>query len=73
MAAGYTPAQLQAWRDALVQARLRGVRSVTDENGEAVQYSSDSEMAAAIAAAERELGARPPVHTLKFRTSKGLF
>ena len=73
MAAGYTLAQLQAWRDTLMASRLSGIRSATDENGESVQYSSDSEMAAAIAAADRELAARArPVHTIRFRTSKGL-
>lgn len=69
-----TLGQLQGWRDALLAARLRGVRRVRDQNGEEVTYSTDSEMAAAIAACDREiasLSGRPP-HTIIFRTSKGL-
>ena len=66
------PAELQAWRDALFRARLRGIREVRDSNGETVRYASDGEMAAAIAAADRALLARPPVHTIRFITSKGL-
>jgi hypothetical protein len=44
---------------------------VRDANGESVTFKSDSEMAAAIAAAERAMAARQPVHTIRFRTSKG--
>lgn len=63
---------LQAWRDKLFEARLQGVRSFRDQNGEEVSYSSDREMAAAIAAADREIaalaGGRNP-HTVYFRSS----
>jgi hypothetical protein len=66
---------LQKWREALFEARMNGVRSFRDQNGEEVTYSSDREMAAALAAVDREIqvitGGRPPF-TIIFRTSKGL-
>lgn len=66
---------LRLWRDNLFAARLRGVRSVRDQNGEEVTYSSDREMAGALAAADRAIAeattGRPP-HTIRFCTSKGL-
>ena len=69
-----TVAQLQAWRDGLMQARLAGVREFTDQNGESVRYATDREMAAAIAAADAQIaalaGRRPS--TIMFKTSKGL-
>lgn len=70
-----TLTELQTWRDALFQARLRGVRSVRDQNGEEIVYSSDREMAAALAAADRaiaEAQSGQPPSTIIFKTSKGL-
>lgn len=68
-------ADLQKWRESLFEARMNGVRSFRDQNGEEVTYSSDREMAAALAAVDREIqaitGGRPP-STIIFRTSKGL-
>jgi hypothetical protein len=68
-------ADLQRWRDDLFKARMDGVRSFRDQNGQEVSYSSDREMAAALAALDREIialsGGRPP-STIIFRTSKGL-
>lgn len=68
-------ADLQKWREALFEARMNGVRSFRDQNGEEVTYSSDREMAAALAAVDREIqaatGGRQP-STIIFRTSKGL-
>jgi hypothetical protein len=66
-------AQLQAWRDSLLEARLSGVREVRDQNGESVVYRSDSEMARALAAADAAIAAaqRTPPNTILFRTSKG--
>jgi len=70
-----TLADLQKWRESLFEARMSGVRSFRDQNGEQVDYSSGREMAAALAAVEREIlsltGGRPP-STIIFRTSKGL-
>ena len=68
-------ADLQKWREALFEARMNGLRSFRDQNGEEVTYSSDREMAAALAAVDREIlamtGGRPP-STIIFRTSKGI-
>lgn len=68
-------ADLQKWRETLFEARMNGLRSFRDQNGEEVTYSSDREMAAALAAVDREIlaitGGRPP-STIIFRTSKGL-
>lgn len=68
-------ADLQKWRDALFEARANGIRSLRDQNGEELTYSSDREMAAALAALDREIanlsgGRRPSI--IRFRTSKGL-
>jgi hypothetical protein len=53
----YTLSDLQAFRDRLLEARFDGVQSVTDQNGERIVYRSDSEMAGALAALDRELAA----------------
>lgn len=69
------PDSLQAWRDSLVEARLRGVSRVRDFNGESIEYRSDLEMARAIAAADRAIADATtgrPILTVKFQTSKGL-
>lgn len=69
-----TLAQLQAWRDGLLEARLQGVREFRDQNGESVTYKSDAEMARALAAVDAKIaayGGRRP-NTILFRTSKGL-
>lgn len=67
-------ADLIRWRDELFQARLSGVRSVRDQNGEEIVYRSDSEMARALAAADAAIAAAQakPVNTILFRTSKGI-
>jgi hypothetical protein len=69
-----TLAELQAWRDNLFESRLKGIREVEDQNGERITYKSDSEMAAAIAAADRAIAAAQSgqPNTIVFRTSKGL-
>lgn len=66
--------QLQAWRDALFEARLQGVREFRDQNGETVSYKSDAEMARALAAADAAIAAAQakPVNTILFKTSKGI-
>ena len=68
-------AKLIEWRDGLLEARLSGVRELTDQNGERIRYGSDSEMARAIAAADAAIAAASrsrPVQTIVFSTSKGL-
>jgi hypothetical protein len=66
---------LQKWRESLFEARVNGVRTFRDQNGEEVTYSSDREMATALAAVDREIqaltGGQPP-KSIIFRTSKGL-
>ncbi|MCE0742902.1 hypothetical protein LWC05_03220 [Acetobacter sicerae] len=62
-------------RDALVKARLSGLTRITDQNGESVEYKSDSDMAAALASVNRLIlqatlgGAAPGISTI--RTMKG--
>jgi hypothetical protein len=66
--------QLQQQRDALIQARLQGVRSYRDQSGEEVTYKSDTEMANALAYAERmiaQINSTNP-KTIVFATSKGI-
>ncbi len=48
-------ASLQRWKAALIEARLSGVRTVRDHNGETVEYKSDSEMAKALAFVESKI------------------
>lgn len=60
-------ATLQAWRDKLFAARMKGVRSFRDQNGEEVTYASDREMAAALAACDREIAGLRRPHTIVFR------
>jgi hypothetical protein len=66
---------LQQMREKLFAARANGLRSFRDQNGEEVTYSSDREMAAALAAIDREIltisGGRRP-STIRFQTSKGI-
>jgi hypothetical protein len=66
--------QLQKWRHGLVEARATGVRSVTDQNGERVEYRNDSELASALALVDAEIrrfNTNPP-NTIYLTTSKGL-
>lgn len=68
-------ADLIAWRDALVKARMSGTRRVRDADGSEVEYRSDAEMRAAIAAANDMIAAAgqvQPITTIRFCTSKGL-
>lgn len=69
-----TVADWQLWREKLFECRLKGIRKVRDQNGEEVEYKSDSEMDAAIRAADMAIAAagKQPLATIIFRTSKGL-
>lgn len=62
-----TLAELQAWRASLFEARMQGVRAFSDQNGERVEFTSDREMAAAIAACDREIAGHSRPHTIVFR------
>lgn len=69
-----TVAELQKMRADLLAARAGGVRRFRDQNGEEVEYRSDSEMARALAALDAELEAQTarPASTIHFNMSKGL-
>ncbi|MBK5927228.1 phage head-tail joining protein [Rhodobaculum claviforme] len=65
-------AQLTVWRDALMAARYRGVRTV-EYDGKRVTYASDGEMAAALADLNRKIaGAEGRVSVVRIQSSKGL-
>jgi hypothetical protein len=69
-----TLSELTTARDDLQRARAQGVRRFKDQNGEEVEYRSDSEMARALAALDSAIAAASsgPPSTFTFRTSKGL-
>ncbi|MCK9550890.1 hypothetical protein [Aquamicrobium sp.] len=50
--------QLLSMREKLLEARYSGLRSVRDANGEEVTYRSNAELAAALAAINREIATR---------------
>jgi len=65
-------AQLTVWRDALMAARYRGVRTV-EYDGKRVTYASDDEMAAALADINRQIaGATERISAIRIQSSKGL-
>ena len=65
-------AQLTAWRDALMAARYRGVRTV-EYDGKRITYPSDGEMAAALADLNRQIaGATERISVVRIQSSKGL-
>lgn len=67
------PAQLTAWRDALMAARYRGVRTV-EYDGKRVTYATDGEMAAALADLDRKIAAAGSsrVTVVRIASSKGV-
>jgi hypothetical protein len=69
-----TLAQLIDWQERLKGARYSGVRSVTDSNGERIEYKSDAELARALGAVESEIAgaARPRQSIIYPTTSKGI-
>lgn len=65
-------AQLTAWRDALMAARYRGVRTI-EYDGKRVTYASDGEMAAALADLNRQIArATDRISVVRIQSSKGL-
>lgn len=65
-------AQLTAWRDALMAARYRGVRTI-EYDSKRVTYASDGEMAAALADLNRQIaGATERISVVRIQSSKGL-
>ncbi len=64
-------AQLTAWRDALMAARYRGVRTV-EYDGKHITCASDGEMAAALADLNRQIaGATDRISVVRIQFSKG--
>lgn len=69
-----TLAELQAWKGALQKARYSGTRKVQFGNS-IVEYKSDTEMDAALAALDRDIRAASssqPVRMIRISSSKGL-
>lgn len=70
-----TLAQLQEYRDRLVDAKFSGALIVQDSSGEMIRYRSHSELAAALASLDAEIrtltGVQRP-STIHVTTSKGL-
>lgn len=66
-------AQLTAWRDALMAARYRGVRTV-EYDSKRVTYATDGEMAAALADLDRKIAASggSRVAVVRIASSKGV-
>lgn len=66
--------QLTAWRNELVELRASGIRRVVHQNGQTLDYKSDTEMAAAIAALDAQISAATcnRAGRFTFQTSKGL-
>jgi hypothetical protein len=66
------PAQLTAWRVALLAARYRGIRTV-EYDGKRVTYASDGEMAAALADLDRQIAgaSAPRVAQVRISSAKG--
>lgn len=69
-----TLAELQKMRADLLAARASGVRRFRDQNGEEVEYRSDSQMARALAALDAEIAVQTarPATTIHFNMSKGI-
>ena len=66
-------AQLTAWRDALMAACYRGVRTV-EYDGKRVTYATDGEMAVALADLDRKIAAAggSRVSVVRIASSKGV-
>ncbi|MCZ7641883.1 MAG: hypothetical protein M5U33_02825 [Pseudorhodoplanes sp.] len=65
--------QLEAWRDALLQARYASLRTVEVE-GRRVSYATDAEMATALADLERRISAAQSgrVSQVRIQSTKGV-
>ena len=66
-------AKLSAWRDALMEARYKGVHTV-EYDGRRVTYATDTEMANALADLERRIVGTGDgrVSVVRIQSSKGL-
>ncbi len=68
-----TPAELQAWRDALEDARFSGTK-VAEVGDYRVEYKTDAEMRRALADLDRRIAAATatPVKEVRIYSTKGL-
>lgn len=66
-------AQLTAWRDALMAARYKGVRTV-EYDGKRIGYANDAEMATALADLERRIATAGAarIAVVRIASSKGV-
>lgn len=66
--------ELQNYRARLERAVYSGTRRIRDQNGEEIEFRSQSELKSALAALERQIATlhRQPASTIRFNTSKGL-
>ncbi|MEQ8693894.1 MAG: hypothetical protein RIC85_01005 [Gammaproteobacteria bacterium] len=66
-------AQLTQWRDALMAARYKGVRTV-EYDGKRVTYATDAEMANALADLDRRIASTgdAKVSVVRIQSSKGV-
>jgi len=66
-------AQLTAWRDALMEARYKGVHTV-EYDGKRVTYATDTETANALADLERRIAGAGDsrVSVVRIQSSKGV-
>ena len=65
--------QLTQWRDALMAARYKGVRTV-EYDGKRVTYATDAEMANALADLDRKIASTgdSKVSVVRIQSSKGV-
>ena len=65
--------QLTQWRDALMAARYKGVRTV-EYDGKRVTYATDAEMANALADLDRKIASTgdAKVSVVRIQSSKGV-
>ena len=66
-------AQLKAWRDALLEARYAGLRSL-EHDGKRMAYASDAEMTAALSDLEHRIAAAQSgrVSQVRIQSTKGV-
>ncbi|MEJ6848612.1 hypothetical protein V3589_20670 [Sinorhizobium fredii] len=66
--------ELQAYKGRLERAVYSGSRRLRDQNGEEIEFRSQSELKSALAALDREISnlSQPSPQAVRFNTSKGL-
>ena len=64
-------AQFTQWRDALMAARYKGVRTV-EYDGKRITYATDTEMANALADLERRIASTSRISVVRIQSNKGV-